>query len=129
MTELDQSAFDAANTAALKSAGWVTLDYAIAPAPGRELFWRMQQLMGVVRAAIAAYLAARRKQGYVLIHSSSVAAYDTVMERAEAHTARSISEVVTAAVEEERARCIAILHEEGGLGRSEQRIAHPEGEK
>lgn len=28
-------------------------------------------------------------------------------------------------VEKERKRCVAILHDEGWLGRSEQRIAHP----
>lgn len=34
-------------------------------------------------------------------------------------------DAIRAAVEQERARCVKILHEEGWLGRSEQRIAHP----
>ena len=97
MTDLDQNALDAACKA------FAAGRYGSAQATASE----RDQVTG----AIAAYLAKRREQGYVLIDNPSVAVYDAVMERAETDTARSISEIVTAAIEEEREACARQLDE------------------
>src|SRR6185312_4818964 len=97
MTDLDQNALDAACKA------FAAGRYGSAQATASE----RDQVTG----AITAYLAKRREQGYVLIDNPSVAVYDAVMERAEADTARSIAEIVTAAIEEEREACASLVEE------------------